>query len=184
MCLLNELMETDRSQLWGLQLGAPRIPLCFCRARMRVSPEPGISHSFCPSCPCWHRGASWLCPRRGLCPMRELCPKSRVGAQGGEDGILEAGLRTPWSSAKKAAVTLGRFAECVNAKSSPTGWASVLRVSNRSESKAGDLGASLVAQWLRIACQCRGHGFEPWSGKIPHVAEQLSPCATTTEPAL
>ena len=30
----------------------------------------------------------------------------------------------------------------------------------------------------------RGHGFEPWSRKIPHAAEQLSPCATTTEPAL
>ena len=28
-----------------------------------------------------------------------------------------------------------------------------------------------------------GHGFEPWSGKIPHATEQLSPCATTTEPA-
>ena len=34
------------------------------------------------------------------------------------------------------------------------------------------------------ACQGRGHGFEPWSGKIPHAAEQLSPWATTTEPAL
>ena len=34
------------------------------------------------------------------------------------------------------------------------------------------------------ACQRRGHGFEPWSGKIPHAAEHLSPCATTTEPAL
>ena len=33
------------------------------------------------------------------------------------------------------------------------------------------------------ACQCGGHGFEPWSGKIPHAAEQLGPCATTTEPA-
>ena len=33
------------------------------------------------------------------------------------------------------------------------------------------------------ACQCRGHGFAPWSGKIPHAAEQLSPWATTTEPA-
>ena len=31
------------------------------------------------------------------------------------------------------------------------------------------------------ACQCRGHGFAPWSGRIPHAAEQLSPCATTTE---
>ena len=27
-------------------------------------------------------------------------------------------------------------------------------------------------------------GFEPWSGKIPHAAEQLSPYATTTEPVL
>ena len=33
------------------------------------------------------------------------------------------------------------------------------------------------------ACQCRGHGFEPWFGKIPHAAEQLGPWATTTEPA-
>ena len=30
----------------------------------------------------------------------------------------------------------------------------------------------------------RGHGFDPWSGKIPHAVEQLSPCAKTTEPAL
>ena len=33
------------------------------------------------------------------------------------------------------------------------------------------------------ACQCRGHGFEPWSGKIPHAAQQLGPWATITEPA-
>ena len=33
------------------------------------------------------------------------------------------------------------------------------------------------------ACQCRAHGFEPWSGKIPHAAEQLGPRATITEPA-
>ena len=32
------------------------------------------------------------------------------------------------------------------------------------------------------ACQCRGHAFEPWSGKIPHAAEQLGPWATITEP--
>ena len=25
------------------------------------------------------------------------------------------------------------------------------------------------------ACQCRGHGFEPWSGRIPHAAERLGP---------
>ena len=43
---------------------------------------------------------------------------------------------------------------------------------------------SLVVQWLRIRLPMQGHGFEPWSGKIPHAMEQLSPCATTTEPAL
>ena len=33
------------------------------------------------------------------------------------------------------------------------------------------------------ACQCRGYGFKPWSGKIPHAAERLGPWATITEPA-
>ena len=27
-----------------------------------------------------------------------------------------------------------------------------------------------------------GHGFNPWSRKIPHAAEQLSPRTTATEP--
>ena len=37
---------------------------------------------------------------------------------------------------------------------------------------------SLVAQWLRIHLPVQGHGFQPWSGKIPHAAEQGSrgPC--------
>ena len=28
------------------------------------------------------------------------------------------------------------------------------------------------------ACQCRGHGFNSWFGRIPQAVEQLSPCAT------
>ena len=32
------------------------------------------------------------------------------------------------------------------------------------------------------ACRCRGRGFEPWSGKIPHAADQLGPWATIAEP--
>ena len=40
---------------------------------------------------------------------------------------------------------------------------------------------SLVIRWLRAACRCRAHGFDPRSGKIPHTMEQRSPCATTTE---
>ena len=31
------------------------------------------------------------------------------------------------------------------------------------------------------SCQCRRHGFNPWSGKTPHATEQLSSCTTTTE---
>ena len=46
-----------------------------------------------------------------------------------------------------------------------------------------------ATEWLNLsskesACQCRRHGFDPWSGKIPHAAGQLSLCATTTEPVL
>ena len=33
------------------------------------------------------------------------------------------------------------------------------------------------------ACQYRGHGFKPRSGKIPHALEQLGPWATIAEPA-
>ena len=41
--------------------------------------------------------------------------------------------------------------------------------------KAKISGASLVAQWLRVCLLVQGHGFEPWSGKFPHAAEQLGP---------
>ena len=29
--------------------------------------------------------------------------------------------------------------------------------------------------------RCRRHGFDPWSGKISHATQQLSPYATSTE---
>ena len=31
------------------------------------------------------------------------------------------------------------------------------------------------------ACQCRGHGFDPWSRKMLHAEGQLSLCITTRE---
>ena len=31
-------------------------------------------------------------------------------------------------------------------------------------------------------CQCRRHGVNPWSRKIPHAVEQLSPGAATSKP--
>ena len=45
-------------------------------------------------------------------------------------------------------------------------------------------GISPVAQWIRIHLLMQGHGFDPWSGKVPHATEQVTPCTTTTEPAL
>ena len=36
----------------------------------------------------------------------------------------------------------------------------------------------------KSACQCRGNGFDPWSGKIPRAAEPLSPWTTATKPEL
>ena len=42
--------------------------------------------------------------------------------------------------------------------------------------------ASLVPSGEESACKCRGHGFDPWSGKIPYAMEPLSPCTTTPEP--
>ena len=46
------------------------------------------------------------------------------------------------------------------------------------------LWTSLVVQWLRIRLPVQGTGFDPWSGKIPHTTEKLSPCTATTEPVL
>ena len=45
--------------------------------------------------------------------------------------------------------------------------------------------ASSVAHGvIESICQPRGHGFNPWSRKSPLAAEQLRPCAVTTEPLL
>ena len=44
------------------------------------------------------------------------------------------------------------------------------------------LGLSWWPRGEGFTCQCRKHGFTPWSGKIPHAVEQLNPCTTTIEP--
>ena len=49
--------------------------------------------------------------------------------------------------------------------------------------KSTDHGLPWWRSGWESACQCRGHGFEPWPGKIPHATEQLGPWATITEPA-
>ena len=60
------------------------------------------------------------------------------------------------------------------------GWKEIFHA-NGNQRKAGGL------PWWRSgwesACQCRGHGFKPWSGRIPRAAERLGPWATIAEPA-
>lgn len=51
----------------------------------------------------------------------------------------------------------------------------------KNRKKMNDEGTSLVVQQSGV-CQCRGNRFNPWSGKFPHAAEQLSPYTTATEP--
>ena len=44
-----------------------------------------------------------------------------------------------------------------------------------------------LSWWLsgkESTCSCSRQGFDPWSGKIPHASEPLSPCSTTTEAVL
>ena len=45
------------------------------------------------------------------------------------------------------------------------------------------LGLPCLSSGWESACQWSGHGFHPLSQRIPHASGQLSPCATTTEPA-
>ena len=46
---------------------------------------------------------------------------------------------------------------------------------NKVHFKKQAIGASLVVQWLRIRLLMQGTRFKPWSRKIPHAVEQLSP---------
>ena len=46
------------------------------------------------------------------------------------------------------------------------------------------MGPSLVVLWIRIHQSTHGTQVQSLSRKIPHVVEQLRPCATATEPEL
>ena len=58
----------------------------------------------------------------------------------------------------------------------------LIHKSGQSEEQNASGGLPWWRSGWESACQCRGHGFEPWSGKIPHAAERLGPWATITEP--
>ena len=50
--------------------------------------------------------------------------------------------------------------------------------------KKNEIGLPWWCSGWESACQCRGHGFEPWSRRVLHAAERLSPCATAAETVL
>ena len=50
--------------------------------------------------------------------------------------------------------------------------------------KNSSLGLPCWSSGYESPCQCRGHRFDPWSGKIPQAMEQLNLCATTIEAVL
>jgi len=45
-----------------------------------------------------------------------------------------------------------------------------------------EMRASLVVQWKRILCQCRGQEFNPYCRRIPYVEGQLTWCITILSP--
>ena len=51
-------------------------------------------------------------------------------------------------------------------------------MSNQTEIKTKWLGLPWWLSGKDSACQWRRHGFDPWPRRIPHAAEQLSPCTT------
>ena len=52
------------------------------------------------------------------------------------------------------------------------GWVNLDLVAIQGRTQKALLGLPWWRSGWESACQCKGHGFEPWSGKIPHAAEQ------------
>ena len=57
-------------------------------------------------------------------------------------------------------------------------------VALKKKKKKKSTGLPLWLSGEEFACQCRRHGIDPWSEKIPHATEQLSLWATITESVL
>ena len=53
---------------------------------------------------------------------------------------------------------------------------------NALKKKKSFLGFPWKLSGKESTCQCERHRFDPWSGKIPHAEEQISPCAATPKP--
>ena len=118
----------------------------------------------------WEGG--WKSPLLLPTPAR-LNPRS-------QGGNLLTSSQTHWYSWRPAA--LATLVKCVGPRVIPPDSNFALSPASRVTSVGlPDFPGSPVVR--NPTCQCREHRFDPWSGKIPRVMEQLSLCATTAEPA-
>ena len=78
--------------------------------------------------------------------------------------------------AKKAGTTQASPDERMDAQNMASPHNGVLFTLKRTEA-----GLPWWPRGKEFACQCRAHGSDPWSRKIPHAAEQLGPCTTSPE---
>ena len=65
-----------------------------------------------------------------------------------------------------------------------TNIGALLSLKKKQKQKKNTCGLPSWFSGKESAWQCRRHGFQPWSGKIPHAGEHLSSCTTTVEPVL
>lgn len=80
----------------------------------------------------------------------------------------------PWSPT--------RLPEPLVGAASPVSYLPILESLPKAVSFHNRSWTSLLAQSLRICLPMQGHRFDPWFGKIPRAAGQLSRCARTAEP--
>ena len=99
--------------------------------------------------------------------------------------IIFAGAIAVWSATEQTD-DWGAVILCCLSPSLPWSWGNLQGENLKMGRKAVYYKVlSGLPWWLsgkESACQCRTHGIDPWSRKIPHAPEQLSPWATTTEP--
>ena len=153
-------------------------------AVVRQSPQghtdgPGSSHRAVAVCEGWE----WASTRLSSSPQEaQPAPREqRVLCAGGGENSQRRGHQT-------AAVTrsgVARLQDLVTARGCPPTASratfSVARTRFHSSSHGQDFPGGRVDK--NLPTSCRGDGFDPWCGKIPHAMKQLRPCAAAAEPA-
>ena len=123
-------------------------------------------------------------PARGCCPLprRHSRPRVSRGSFAQEEGrtVSAEGIRqllsreVVWPGCRIRSQRGG-------APRQRRATFSVARTRFHSSSHGQDFPGGRVDK--NLPTSCRGDGFDPWCGKIPHAMKQLRPCAAAAEPA-